>query len=121
MLLLAGDRFFALLLGDAAMVPRALILTVVLLTAANWLQGLANSLLVHTGRFRALARLAMVMALALSVPGACDLLWGPDLVGFSAGYAAVYAVGACAYAALAWRLLLRAAPSSPGALKLGTT
>lgn len=115
LLLLAGDAFFTLLLGGAAIVPRGLLLALLLLTAANWLQALANSLLVHTGRFRAIARLAMVMALALAVPGLCDLLWGPDLVGFSAGYAVVYALGACSYAALAWHLLLRAArpPAAP--------
>ncbi len=107
LLLLAGDRLFALLLGGAAVVPRELTLLTAAMVAANWIQTVSNFALLYTGFFAAIARVALVMAVLLSLPALYDVLARPNLVGFTAFYAAIYAMGALAYLALAVRLPLR--------------
>ncbi len=106
LLLVAGEWFFAALLGGAATVPREIVLLLVLLVLANWAQTVSNYLLMHTGFFRAAARTALAMAALLSLPALYEVLRGPALVGFTAGYAVLYLLGAFAYVVLALRLPL---------------
>jgi O-antigen/teichoic acid export membrane protein len=97
LLLLAGDRLFALLLGNAATVPPAATFILVVLLLANLAQNVASCLLLHTGFFREIARVASFLVAAMAGMTALVLLSGLDIVGFIGGYAAVYVMGALLY------------------------
>jgi O-antigen/teichoic acid export membrane protein len=97
LLLVAGDRLFALLLGQAATVPPAATLILVVLLLANLAQNVASCLLLHTGFFREIARVASFLVAAMAGMTALVLLSGLDIVGFMGGYAAVYVMGAVLY------------------------
>jgi predicted ABC-type sugar transport system permease subunit len=74
---------------------RHLILVVLLL--ANLAQNVASCLLLHTGFFREIARVASYLVVAMAGMTALVLLSGLDIVGFIGGYAAVYVMGAVLY------------------------
>ena len=97
LLLVAGDRIFAILLGKAATVPPAATSILVVLLIANLAQNVASSLLLHTGFFRELARVASFLIVAMAAMTAVVLAAGADIVGFIGGYAAVYVAGAALY------------------------
>ena len=97
LLLFAGDRLFALLLGQAAIVPPAATLILIVLLLANLAQNVASCLLLHTGFFREVARVASFLVVAMAGMTALVLLSGLDIVGFIGGYAAVYVMGAVLY------------------------
>ena len=97
LLLFAGDRLFALLLGHAATVPPAATLILIVLLLANLAQNVASCLLLHTGFFREIARVATFLVVAMAAMTALTLLSGLDIVGFIGGYAAVYVMGAMLY------------------------
>jgi hypothetical protein len=54
-------------------------------------------LLLHTGFFRELARVASVLVVAMAAMTAIVIACGGGIVSFIAGYAAVYVVGAALY------------------------
>jgi O-antigen/teichoic acid export membrane protein len=97
LLLFAGDRLFALLLGQAATVPPAATLILIVLLLANLAQNVASCLLLHTGFFREIARVATFLVVAMTAMSGLVLLSGLDIVGFIGGYAAVYVMGAVLY------------------------
>jgi O-antigen/teichoic acid export membrane protein len=97
LLLFAGDRLFALLLGQAATVPPAATMILIVLLLANLAQNVASCLLLHTGFFREIARVASFLVVAMAGMTALVLLTGLDIVGFIGGYAAVYVMGAVLY------------------------
>ena len=97
LLLLAGDRLFALLLGQAATVPSAAVVILVVLLLANMAQNVASCLLLHTGFFREIARVASFLVAAMAAATAFVLAAGLDITGFLGGYAAVYVAGAVLY------------------------
>lgn len=103
LLLFAGDRVFALLLGNAATMPPAIIPLLVIMLFANLVQTVSNFLLVHTGFFKEIAQLAKFMMAAMTVMTAFALLMKFDLVGFLTGYTIVYCAGAALYVLLAIR------------------
>jgi O-antigen/teichoic acid export membrane protein len=103
LLLLAGDRLFALLLGHAATVLPAAIDVLVVLLLANLAQNVASNLLLHTGYFREIARVATVLVAAMAAMTLIAVAAGVDIVGFIGGYAAVYVAGAALYIAYVWR------------------
>jgi len=109
LLLFAGDRLFALLLGHAATVPPAVTMILVVLLLANLAQNVSNSLLLHTGFFREIARVATFLVAAMAVMTAIALLSGLDFVVFIGGYAFMYVIGAALYVAYAVRGPLRIA------------
>lgn len=96
-LLTAGDRLFALLLGHAATVPRQAVLALVVLLFANMAQNVASCLLLHTGFFREIARVAAFLLAAMAAMTAAVLAAGLDINGFLVGYTAVYIAGAALY------------------------
>lgn len=96
-LLFAGDRLFTLLLGHAATVPRAAVLILVVMLLANLAQNVASNLLLHTGFFRDIARIATMMVILMAAMTAAVALAGLDIVGFIGGYAAAYVAGAGLY------------------------
>jgi O-antigen/teichoic acid export membrane protein len=96
-LLFAGDRLFALLLGHAATMPREATLILIVLLLANLVQNVASCLLLHTGFFREIARVATFLVVAMAAMTAIVIASGADVVGFIGGYAAVYVIGAALY------------------------
>lgn len=94
LLLLAGDYLFALLLGPAATIPREATLILTVLLIANLGQNVAGSLLLHTGFFSAMSRVATFLMVAMTAMTGIVLALGLDIVGFIGGYAAVYLAGA---------------------------
>lgn len=97
LLLFSGDRLFALLLGNAATIPPAATLILIVLLLANLAQNVASCLLLHTGFFREIARVASFLVVAMAMMTALVLLISLDVVGFIGGYAAVYVMGALLY------------------------
>lgn len=97
LLLAAGDRLFALLLGHAATVPREAIVILVVLLLANMAQNVASNLLLHTGFFREIARVASFLVVAMGAMTAIVLAAGLDITGFLGAYALVYVAGAALY------------------------
>jgi O-antigen/teichoic acid export membrane protein len=112
LLLTAGDRLFALLLGHAATVPREAILILVVLLLANMAQNVASNLLLHTGFFREIARVASFLVAAMAAMTTLVLLAGLDISGFLAGYALVYLAGAVFYIMYVMRRPFRIATMS---------
>jgi len=109
-LLFAGDRLFALLLGHAATVPGPAVLILVVLLLANMAQNVANSLLLHTGFFRQIARVATFLVVTMAAMTALVVATGLDITGFLAGYTVVYVAGASLYISYVLRGPFRIAP-----------
>jgi O-antigen/teichoic acid export membrane protein len=109
LLLAAGDQLFALLLGQAATVPRAAVLILVTLLLANMAQNVASNLLLHTGFFREIARVASFLVAAMAAMTVIVLAAGLDFTGFLGGYALVYVAGAALYVAYVVRKPFRIA------------
>jgi len=102
-LLVAGDMLFALLLGHAATVPPAATQLLVVLLIANLAQNVASNLLLHTGYFRDIARIATVLVAAMAAMTIAAIVAGAGIVGFIGGYTAVYVGGAALYIVALWR------------------
>ena len=94
LLVFAGDYLFGLLLGHAATIPYEATLILVVLLLANLVQNLGINLLMHTGFFREIARVATVLMVAMAAMTAIVFVAGADIVDFIAGYAVVYCAGA---------------------------
>lgn len=103
LLLVAGERLFAILLGSAATIPHEITLILVVLLLANLAQNVANSLLLHLGFFKEMARVATFLLVAMAAMTAIVLGAGLDITGFIAGYALVYLAGAALYIAYVFR------------------
>ena len=99
----AGERIFGILLGAAAEVPTAFNYILVVLVFANLVQTVSNFVLVHTGFFQPIGRLATNMALLMTLVAAADVLLRFSLLGFAALYAAAYVSGAISYVVLVAR------------------
>jgi hypothetical protein len=84
-------------------VPAAFVLVLIVLILANLVQTVSNFVLVHTGFFRPIGRLATVMAVLMTVVAILDALLKLDLFGFLLLYAAAYVMGAILYVVLAMR------------------
>jgi O-antigen/teichoic acid export membrane protein len=96
-LLFAGDRLFALLLGHVATVPRAATLILVVLLLANMAQKVATGLLQHTGFFRQIARVATFLVVGMAAMTTIVYAAGLDFTGFLGGYTVVFIAGAVLY------------------------
>lgn len=101
LLIFAADKFFAILLGPAAVMPPAVTPILIVLLLANLVQTAANSLLMHTGFFHAIARLAALMAVLMIALSAIAFFAHIDIVRYLALYAGLYACGAFSYLLLA--------------------
>jgi hypothetical protein len=84
-------------------------LILVVLLVANLAQNVANSLLLHTGFFREIARVASFLVATMAAMTAVVLLSGLDIVAFIGGYAFIYVIGAGLYVAYVFRGPLRIA------------
>ena len=89
-LIFGADRLFAFLLGNAATMPPATTPILIVLLIANLAQMVANSVLVHNGYFREVARIGMGVVAAMTGVGAVAILAHLDIVQFLEAYVAVY-------------------------------
>jgi hypothetical protein len=95
-LIFGADKLFHLLLGNAATMPPATTPILIVLLIANLTQMVCNSVLVHNGYFREVARVGMGWVAAMTGVGVYALFAHIDIVQFLEGYTAVYACGALA-------------------------
>lgn len=102
-LLFASDQVFGLLLGKAATMPQAVSWLLIVLLVANLIQTVSNFVLVHTGFFRQIANLSLVVSAAMTVGTVVALLLKLDLIGFLQVYTAIYVASALLYLWLAIR------------------
>ncbi len=101
-LLLFGKQLFAFLLGPAAVMPDVVPILIVLLVA-NMVQMVALSLLVHTGFFKEIARVAPVIVVAITLGTLFAFFAKVNIVDYMWIYAIIYSGGALAFVWLAWR------------------
>jgi hypothetical protein len=109
LILIFGDKLFHILLGNAATMPPATTPILIVLMIANLAQMVANSVLVHNGYFREVARIGMGLAAAMTAVGAYAVLTHLDIVQFLEAYTAVYACAALATVVLMVRGPIRLA------------
>lgn len=109
LLLFAGERLFALLLGPAAVMPPATTPILILLLLCNLAQTVSNSLLLHTGYFRQLAVIAAGFAVAVTAMTGIVLVLRLDITGFLWGYAIAFAISVAFSVAALVRGPIRAA------------
>jgi len=108
-LILAADKLFAILLGNAATMPPATTPILIALLIANLTQMVTHSVLVHNGYFREVARIGMGVVVAMTGVAACAILAHFDIVQFLEAYVAVYTCGAIAAVVLMIRGPIRLA------------
>jgi O-antigen/teichoic acid export membrane protein len=94
MLLLAADKFFAFLLGNAATMPPETTPILVVLLIANLAHMVTYSVLVHNGFFKEMARIGIGLTAAMTCLGAVALFTRLEIVQFLEAYAAIYCCGA---------------------------
>jgi len=108
-LIFAADKIFAILLGSAATMPPATTPILIVLLIANLTQMVTNSVLVHNGYFKEVARIGIGVVAAMTGVAAITVIGHLDIVQFLEAYAAVYACGAIAAVVLMIRGPIRLA------------
>jgi O-antigen/teichoic acid export membrane protein len=103
LLIFAGKQMFALLLGPAATMPLAAIPVIIGLLLASMVQLVTHSVLVHSGFFKEVARIGILMVIAQIAITGIVVLGRLDIITFLGLYTAVYGVGAL----LAFVLMIR--------------
>lgn len=114
-LILAGDKLFALLLGPAAVMPPATAPIIIMLLTGNLAQMVSHSVLVHTGYFKEVARISFSMVAAMIGVAALTIWAQFDILQFLNAYAAVYTCGALVAVAMMIRGPIRLAHGISGA------
>ena len=109
LLIFAGKQLFAFLLGPAATMPPAAIPVIIGLLLASMLQLVTHSVLVHSGFFKEVARIGILMVLAQVAITGVVVLGRLDIIGFLSLYTGVYAIGALMATALMIRGPIRIA------------
>lgn len=102
-----SEPMFRILLGDSAVMPQAIVHLMIVLLIANLIQTVSNFLLIHTGYFKVIARLSVLVSLAATLATAFAIVAGADLTGFIKAFTAVYVASALSYLTLALRGPLR--------------
>ncbi len=118
-LIFGADKLFHLLLGDAAIMPPAATPILIALLIASLASMVANSVLVHNGYFREVARIGMGVVAAMTCVGAYAMFGHVDIVRFLALYAATYCCGALVTVALMIRGPFRLAHQAKSGDKIG--
>jgi O-antigen/teichoic acid export membrane protein len=114
-LLLTGNKLFAILLGPAAVMPPQMMPVIIMLLFGNLAQMVSHSVLVHTGYFKDVARISFGLVAAMTVGAAASLWAHSDIVQFLNIYAALYTCGAIATVGLMIRGPIRLAHTTAGA------
>lgn len=115
LLIFVGDRIFMFLLGHAATVPPQVSFILVVLLIANMAQNIASCLLLHTGFFKPIARIATFLVISMCAMTAIAALAKVDIVGFIAAYTATYLCGSALYVLFALRGPIRLVHRQPAA------
>jgi hypothetical protein len=108
-LLVAGSKLFALLLGHAAVMPPQMTPIIIMLLLGNLAQMVSHSVLVHTGYFKDIARISFGLVVALTGGAALAMWVHSDIVQFLNVYTAIYTCGAIATVGLMIRGPIRLA------------
>jgi hypothetical protein len=114
-LIFAADKLFAFLLGPAATMPPQTTTILIILLLAGLAQLVSQSVLVHAGFFKDVARVSFSVAAAMLGLGVVTTLAHLNIVQFLEGYAVVYSWGALATVALMIRGPIRLAHGGIGA------
>jgi hypothetical protein len=93
-LVIAADKFFAFLLGNAATMPPATTPILIALLIANLTQMVTYSVLVHNGFFKEMARIGIGLAAAMTCLAIFAVFAGLDIVQFLEAYVAIYSCSA---------------------------
>ncbi len=112
-LIVAGSRVFAILLGPAAVMPPEMTPVIIMLLAGNLAQMVSHSVLVHTGFFKEVARISFGLVVAMTGVAALTLWAHLDIVQFLNAFATVYTWGALVAIALMIRGPIRLAQKEP--------
>lgn len=110
-----SEPMFRILLGNSAVMPQAISNLMIVLLIANLIQTVSNFLLIHTGYFKVIARLSVLVSLAATLVAGLSIMVGADLEGFIRAFTAIYVASALSYLALAVRGPLAKKSPSPGA------
>lgn len=114
LLIFAGSKVFAILLGPAAVMPPATTPILIMLLFGNLAQMVSHSVLVHTGFFKDVARISFAVCAGQTVVAAFVVWTHSDIIQFLNAYAAVYGCGAIATVGLMIRGPIRLAHVAPG-------
>ena len=114
-LIFAAGPLFQFLLRSAATMPPQLTPILLALLLFNVVQVVSETLLQHTGYFRSLARVGVLVAATTVLATALCVAAKLGIVGFLAAYTIVFAGGALCLAAAAIMGPIRAATMKPGA------
>lgn len=98
-----SEPMFRLLLGESAVMPQAISNLMIVLLIANLIQTVSNFLLIHTGYFKVIARLSVLVSAAATLVAGISIVAGADLTGFIKAFTAVYVASALSYLTLALR------------------
>jgi hypothetical protein len=93
-LVVAGGRIFAILLGQAAVMPPQVTPIIIMLLFGNLAQMISHSVLVHTGYFKEVARVSLGLVAAMTAVAAATALLRLDMVQFLNAFASTYTLGA---------------------------
>jgi hypothetical protein len=113
-LMVDAERLFALLLGQAAVVPGSVTPILFVLLAAGVIKTAPAFLLEYTGYFKEVAWLSIVNVALMTAAMAAGLVLRIDMVGLLAIYAGVFVVAGALYAGAAWRGPIQAAADVTG-------
>jgi hypothetical protein len=94
---------FRLLLGESAVMPQAIANLMIVLLVGNLIQTVANFLLIHTGYFKMIAHLSVLVSLAATLVAGIAVAFGADLYGFLWTFTVIYVASALSYLTLALR------------------
>ena len=103
-----ADGLFALLLGNAAVVPSAVTPILYVLLAAGVIKTAPAFLLEYTGYFKEVAWLSLINVALMTLAMLAGLVLQLDMIGLLAVYAGVFVVAGLLYAIAAWRGPIRA-------------
>jgi hypothetical protein len=102
-----SEPMFRILLGESAVMPQAISNLMIILLAANLIQTVSNFLLIHTGYFLMIARVSMLISIAVTLVAVIAIAARVDLTGYVEAFTAVYVASALCYLTLALRGPLR--------------
>jgi len=114
LLIFAGSKVFAILLGPAAVMLPATTPILIMLLFGNLAQMVSHSVLVHTGFFKDVARISFAVCAGQTIVAAFVVWTHSDIIQFLNAYAAVYGCGAIATVGLMIRGPIRLAHVAPG-------
>ena len=103
LLLVNAEGLFALLLGNAAVVPASVTPVLLVLLIAGVIKTAPAFLLEYTGYFKEVAWLSVANVVLMTIAIGAGLLLRLDMIGLLAVYAAVFVIAAVLYAGAAWR------------------